>query len=126
MPTRYWLIHGGLVETVFFVGVLNMLSPIFVFFDPWELYLRAVRWYYSKPQNRLYIYTQKEFNKYFGNYDFNIGYEYAYLIKTVIFTAFFVCMQPIIAFCAPIGLTLYYIGSKKNLLTHYKRPSYHS
>lgn len=125
MAARTWLKSGGLVDTVFFVAALNILVPIGVFFDPWEIYLKIKRWYYSKPDNRLYIHTQRQFNKQFGNYYFDIGYEYAYLIKTTIFTAFFVCMQPIIAAFAPFGLMLYYLATKRNLLYHFQRPSFH-
>lgn len=125
MQTRTWLKSGGLVDTVFYVAALNILVPVVIFFDPWEIYLRFWRWYYSKPSQRLYIHTQKSFNKHFGNYYFDIGYEYAYLIKTTIYTAFFVCMQPIIAVFAPIGLILYYLATKRNLLYHFQRPSFH-
>jgi hypothetical protein len=56
---RTWLEAGGLVETVFFVGILNVLIPIAIFIDPWEIYLKIVRWYYSRPSRRLYTHTQK-------------------------------------------------------------------
>lgn len=71
------------------------------------------------------MFGQKEFNQYFGNYEFDIGYEYAYLIKTALFTAFFACMQPIIVLFAPIGLVLYYLANKRNLLRHFQRPAFH-
>lgn len=35
-------------------------------------------------------------------------------------------MQPVIAAMAPIGLVLYYLIDKRNLLRHFQRPSYHS
>ena len=34
-------------------------------------------------------------------------------------------MQPIIALFAPIGLTLYYLASKRNLFYHYRRPHFY-
>ena len=71
------------------------------------------------------MYGQQSLNQYFGNYDFDIGYEYAYLIKTSIFTSFFACMQPIIVFFAPIGLCLYYLADKRNLFRHFQRPAFH-
>ena len=70
--------------------------------------------------------SQKSFNKLYGNYEFDIGYEYAYLIKTAIFTSFFAPMQPLIAAMAPIGLILYFLFDKRNLLRHFQRPTYHS
>jgi hypothetical protein len=120
-----WLNAGGLMETVFFVAILNVLVPIVAFFDPWEFYLKIKRKHYSDPDRRLYIYSQKSFNTLFGNYYFDIGYEYAYLVKTTIYTSFFVCMQPIIALFAPVGLFLYYMATKRNMLSHFQRPNYH-
>lgn len=35
-------------------------------------------------------------------------------------------MQPIISIFAPIGLILYYLSTKRNLLYHFSRPNYHS
>ena len=35
-------------------------------------------------------------------------------------------MQPIIAIFAPVGLVLYYLIDKRNLLRHFQRPTYHS
>lgn len=125
MTPKPWLKSGGLVDDVFFIAALNVLVPIGLFFDPWELFLRFFRWWHSKPNNRLKIHGQANFNKYFGNYQFDIGYEYAYLVKTVIFTAFFVCMQPIIAIFAPVGLGLYYLATKRNFFYHFQRPNFH-
>jgi hypothetical protein len=125
LTAKPWLKTGGLVDDVFFIAALNILVPIGLFFDPWEIYLRVIRWWYTKPKNRLNIHGQIKFNKFFGNYQFDIGYEYAYLVKTVIFTAFFVCMQPIIAIFAPIGLGLYFLATKRNLFYHFQRPNFH-
>ena len=55
----------------------------------------------------------------------DIGYEYAYIIKTSIFTAFFAPLQPIIVIFAPVGLVLYYLINKRNIFRHFQRPSYH-
>lgn len=35
-------------------------------------------------------------------------------------------MQPIIVIFAPVGLILYYLIDKRNLLRHFQRPTYHS
>ena len=35
-------------------------------------------------------------------------------------------MQPIIALFAPIGLLMYYLINKRNLLYHLQRPNYHA
>lgn len=71
------------------------------------------------------MFGQRELNQHYGNYDMDIGYEYAYIIKTSIFTAFFVPLQPIIAVFAPVGLIMYYLINKRNLFRHFQRPAYH-
>lgn len=71
------------------------------------------------------MFGQKQLNYYYGNYKLEIGYEYAFLIKTSIFTAFFLCMQPIIALFAPFALAFYYFANKRNLFYHFNRPRYH-
>lgn len=71
------------------------------------------------------MFGQKELNKYYGNYRFDIGYEYVFLIKTSIFTAFFVTLQPIISLFAPFSLLFYYFTVKRNMFYHFQRPGYH-
>lgn len=122
---KSWLKSGGLVDDVFYIALLSLLVPLGRLLDPWEIYLRVLRWYYEDPERRLQMYGQKELNKHYGNYEFDIGYEYSYLIKTSIFTAFFVSLQPVIAVFAPLGLLLYYMIDKRNLLRHFQRPTYH-
>lgn len=56
----------------------------------------------------------------------DLGFEYAYIIKTVVFTAFFMPMQPIIAVFAPIGLILIFGVNKYKLLFRFDRPRFHS
>lgn len=126
MQRKSWLQSGGLVDDIFFIAAINAIVPLVFIFDPWEHFLRIKRWWYSKPNNRLNIYGQAKFNEYFGNYVFDIGYEYAYLIKTAVFTAFFVAMQPIIAIFGAVGLVLYYLVSKRNLYYYFQRPNFHS
>lgn len=125
IPDKTWLNAGGLVEDVFYIALFNLGVPIGRLIDPYEILLKVVRWWKSDPDRRLDMFGQKELNEYFGNYVFDIGYEYAYLIKTAIFTSFFACMQPIIVLFAPIGLMFYYLSDKRNLLRHFQRPTYH-
>ena len=56
----------------------------------------------------------------------DLGYEYAYVIKTVMFTAFFMPLQPIIAVFSPIGLGLIYGVNKYKLFFRFDRPRFHS
>ena len=83
------------------------------------------RRYIEEPQERIKLYGQKSLNDYYGNYEMDIGYEYAYIIKTSIFTAFFSSLQPVIAIFAPAGLIIFYFVKKRNLFLHFKRPCYH-
>lgn len=122
---KSWLRSNGLVDDIFFIALFNLLVPITTLIDFYEHWLRLVRWWYSDPDRRLELFGQQELNKFYGNYIFDIGYEYAFLIKTCIFTAFFVCMQPIIALFAPIALLFYYVSVRHNLFYHFQRPTYH-
>jgi hypothetical protein len=53
MQQKSWLKAGGLVDDIFFIAAINTLVPIGVFFDPWEIYLKIKRWWYSRPMKRL-------------------------------------------------------------------------
>ena len=55
-----------------------------------------------------------------------MGYEFAYIIKTSYFTAFFLPLQPIIALFAPIGLGLMFGTNKYRLLNRFNKPNFHS
>lgn len=56
----------------------------------------------------------------------DLGYEYAYIIKTVLFTAFFLPLQPIIGLFAPIGLGLIFAVNKYKLFYRFHRPKFHT
>ena len=56
----------------------------------------------------------------------DLGYEYAYIIKTTIFTAFFLPIQPIIGLFAPIGLGLIFAVNKYKLFYRFHRPKFHT
>lgn len=122
---KKWLSAGGLVNDVFFIALFSLAVPFGRFLDPWEFFLKFLRWFHTKPLQKLKMNGQKELNEYFGNYEFDIGYEYAYLIKTVIFTAFFACLQPIIILFGCIGIILYYLADRRNLLRHFRREGFH-
>lgn len=48
-----WLKTGGLVDDVFFIAAINIFIPLSLFLDPWEIYLRLKRWWYTLPYNRI-------------------------------------------------------------------------
>ena len=69
---------------------------------------------------------QAELNRIFTAYEFELGYEYSYIIKTSFITAFFMPLQPIIAIFAPIGLLLMFLTNKYRLLYRLRKPNFHS
>ena len=68
---------------------------------------------------------QSSFNKKYVNNEFDMGAEYAYTIKTVIFTAFFMPIQPIVCLFAPIALALIYFCNKYRLFYRFDRPRFY-
>jgi hypothetical protein len=66
--------------------------------------------------------SQDELNTLLAGTDFEIGFEYVYVIKTCVYTAFFVSLQPVISILAIIGLFLMYWAEKYVLFNRSKRP----
>jgi hypothetical protein len=54
--------------------------------------------------------------------EFEIGYEYVHMLKTCIYTAFYISLQPIIAPISGIGLLFMYYAEKYVLLYRCSRP----
>jgi hypothetical protein len=118
---------SGLVTNVFFIALINMLLPIGRFVDPFNMILKLREKYYSDPEKRLFdLKGQAELNRIFTFYEFELGYEYSYIIKTSFITAFFMAVQPIIAVFAPVGLLLMYFTNKYRLLYRFNKPNFHS
>ena len=70
--------------------------------------------------------SQEEFNKIYEANDFDLGYEYAYILKTSIFTSFFMILQPIITLFAVIGLLLMFMVNKYRILYRFFKPRFYS
>ena len=104
---------------------MNAFSPLYTLYSAMNIPLRIQRRWYKKPKNRLELQGQDELNEYYDGEDFEIGAEYSFLINTAVFTAFFVCMQPIISICAVIGFGISYFVQKYVLLRYARRPHYH-
>lgn len=62
VPGKQVFTEGGLVSDVFYIGLLNIITPIGRFIDPWNIYLSLRKRYYNRPHSRLYIHGQKKFN----------------------------------------------------------------
>lgn len=81
----------------------------------------------SKLDYRLWNFdSQEQFNKIYEANDFDLGYEYAYVIKTSIFTSFFLILQPVIAVFAVIGLLLMFFVNKYRILYRFFKPRFYS
>lgn len=52
--------------------------------------------------------SQQELNAKLEGLDFEIGLQYVYSIKTVVFTAFFVSLMPVISILALLGIFFMY------------------
>jgi hypothetical protein len=55
--------------------------------------------------------------------EFTTGAEYIFVIKTCVFTSFFLALVPAIAIVSSVGLILIYWVNKYNLLKRSKRPA---
>lgn len=125
---------GGLSEDIFFIALFNILPPIGRFIDPFYLLITIRNKIYEMPGRFILIpeyrlknfNCQRDFNRIYEDNDFDLGYEYAYVIKTSIFTSFFMCVQPIIAVFAVIGLILMFLVNKYRILYRFFKPRYYS
>jgi hypothetical protein len=66
--------------------------------------------------------TQREHNTYFEGIEFEVGYEYIYIVNLFMFVCFYVSLQPISTFSALIGFFLMYWVQKYCMFYRYRRP----
>jgi len=113
---------GGLAESVFYMAVTNaLLSPALKLFDYRNLFRMCRKWYYCSPKHKLYS-NQKALNHLFDGKNFEVGTEYIYPIKTMVFTSLYLSLQPAIAVVSMIGIALMYWVNKYVLLKRSQRP----
>jgi hypothetical protein len=114
---------NGLVEDVFYFSITNaILPPLLKVFDVvyyWHLIMKCTT---RKPENKLRVESQLDYNKVWERPEFEVGYEYAYVLKTCLYTAFYVSLQPVIALLAVFGLLLMYYAEKYVLFYRSSRP----
>jgi hypothetical protein len=72
--------------------------------------------------NKIGFEHQREYNLIWEKSNYEIGYNYVYTIKTIIFAAFFLSLQPIIALISCIGLIMMYYAEKYILFYRSNRP----
>lgn len=66
--------------------------------------------------------NQIELNTYLTNMEFEIGYEYVYVVHLYLFVCFFVSLQPIICIFAICGYFIMYWAQKYVLFNRMRRP----
>lgn len=122
--------QGGLTEDVFYFSVSNaLLPPLLKIFDVSYLLYKVTRWWKCRPgtsltniAKKLGYESQSDYNKEWERPEFETGYEYAYILKTCIYTAFYISIQPIIALMAAIGMFLMFYANKYVLFYRSSRP----
>lgn len=62
-------------------------------------------------------------NKIYEGIEFELGNEYIFVMKTCVFTSFFLSLVPVIGVVSFVGLIMIYWVSKYNLLKRSKRPA---
>ena len=113
---------NGLAYDVFLLSVTNSyLSPLIKIFDLYYFFTRVMRWVYGTATKKLWI-DQKELNQYYEYIEFEVGYEYIYMVNLFLFTCFFLPLQPIIAVFAISGLVLMFWAQKYSLYNRCRRP----
>jgi hypothetical protein len=114
--------ENGLVSDVFVLSITNsFVYPIAkAIYPSFILYFCWAKWKLL-PANRL-AYTQSEVNSSYEKNEFEVGYEYIYIVNLFVFTCFFVSLQPIIPVFALLGLLLNYWVQKYNLFHRSQRP----
>lgn len=114
---------GGLVEDVFYFSISNaIVPPLLKIIDVtylWHLWMKSRA---SKMDGKLRSDSQLDYNKAWERPEFEVGFEYVYLLKTCLYTAFYISLQPIIAFMAIFGLLAMYYAEKFVLYYRSSRP----
>ena len=100
--------ENGLIEDIFILGITNsILYPIAKIINPSYI----LKYFYAKykliPTNKIDVH-QFQLNEMVEKQQFEVGYEYIYIVNLFIFTCFFVSLQPILPIFALIGLLLIY------------------
>lgn len=77
---------------------------------------------FSHVGNKLDFTTQREYNLVWEKGSYEVGYNYVFVIKTTLFTAFFLSLQPIISLISCLGLIMMYYSEKYILFYRSRRP----
>ena len=108
--------QGGLLENMFYVFLSNaVLTPLLAIFDPFYV----LKWWYRrqamKDSNKREI-NQQQAHGLFEQYEMDISYRNAFLVKTMLAASFFAPAIPLVLPIAMIGLICNYWADKYILL----------
>ena len=112
----------SLSQTVFFLSLQSaFIFPFLKIFDPIYL-LTIIKRFVSKwPSNKLKM-NQIQLNKNCEYMQFGIGFQFSYLIRSILFTSFYAPLQPVIVIFAIAGMVVTYWVFKYCLLHRSSKP----
>ncbi|CAD8205212.1 unnamed protein product [Paramecium pentaurelia] len=107
---------GGFMYNETLIFILNAaIAPLIWLIDPWTLIRKLQRDHQAQKVNDCLL-TQKEANEIMEEVDYQLAMRYADIIKTMWFTFFFGTAIPLGVFSSLIGLSLFYLVDKYNIL----------
>jgi hypothetical protein len=127
MLTSYYIKQNiyqknGLADDIFMLGITNALvPPIMKILDVGYFISSFMKWFKDSPAKKLYM-NQMELNNLKVNMEFEIGYEYIYVVNLYLFVCYFVSLQPIICVFALLGYFIMFWGQKWSLFNRMRRP----
>jgi hypothetical protein len=110
------------VDDVFFLAITNcLLPPLLKLLQlPYLVHL-VVLYYYSRASQQIKL-NQVQLNNIYELPVLETGYEYIAPLNIYLFVCFYVSLQPVVVIFGLIGLSLFYLTQKWNLLNRFKRP----
>lgn len=108
---------------MFYFSISNaILPPLLKVIDVeyiWHLISKSLS---RKVDNKLKCESQLDYNRVWERPEFEVGFEYAYVLKTCLYVSFYISLQPIISLIAVFGLFMMYYAQKYVLFYRSARP----
>lgn len=112
----------SLSQTVFFLGLQRFfVFPVLKILDPIYLIHQISKTLSKRPKSKIGK-SQLQLNKKFHLLPFGLGFQFCYLICSILFTCFFAPLQPIIIAFAIAGLSFNFWVEKYCLFKRGERP----
>ncbi|EGR32359.1 protein kinase domain protein [Ichthyophthirius multifiliis] len=113
---NYYGIGGGMIYGEYLVFINNAIIPALAWIiDPWSIWKNFKRNKELKKGNQSTL-TQKQANILMEHPDYAMGKRYADIMKTMWFTFFYSPVIPMATVWSILGVILYYITDKYNLI----------